>query len=415
MSDPDSSPVGYRWTACAALIVIACAFHAPARAADVPPAPASPYAAWKHGPSTDPSYFPIGVWLQNPSRADKYKAAGINLYVGLWRGPTEDQLAALKAADMRVICGQNAVGLAHKDDPTIAGWILPDEPDNAQPVKDLKAGKESYGPPVKPEEVVRWYEKAEAADPTRPVMLNLGQGVANDQWYGRGSGAKRDDYLTYVKAGDVVSFDVYPVAGVDKPPGHESLWLVGQGVQRLRKWTDGRKPVWAFVECTHIGDPDHKATPAQVRAEVWLALVSGANGIVYFVHEFKPRSNEHALLDDPEMLKAVTRINDEVRSLATVLNGPPAEPAATATQTGAGLPIAVMTKRDQRDDLYVFAVSRSAEATAATITLPGSDPVRGVTVLGEGRTVPTKGRQFEDRFEPWGVHLYVVRETRLEP
>ena len=44
---------------------------------------------------------------------------------------------------------------------------------------------------------------------TRPILLNLGQGVANDEWYGRGPGAKPDDYLTYVKGCDIVSFE-YP-------------------------------------------------------------------------------------------------------------------------------------------------------------------------------------------------------------
>ena len=46
----------------------------------------SPYAQWKNGPSTNADYFPIGVWVQNPKNAERYKAAGINLFVGLWRG-----------------------------------------------------------------------------------------------------------------------------------------------------------------------------------------------------------------------------------------------------------------------------------------------------------------------------------------
>jgi hypothetical protein len=70
----------------------------------------SRYARWKNGPPADPGYFPIAVWLQDPSNARRFQAAGINLYVGLWKGPTEEQLAALKAAGMPVICERNAVG-----------------------------------------------------------------------------------------------------------------------------------------------------------------------------------------------------------------------------------------------------------------------------------------------------------------
>src|ERR1035441_2389016 len=109
----------------------------PARAA----APASPYAKWEHGPSHDAGFFPIAVWLQDPRNAGQYHAAGFNTYVGLWKGPTESQLAALKAAGMKVICEQNATARSHLDDPTIIGWMHGDEPDNAQSL----AGSKGYG------------------------------------------------------------------------------------------------------------------------------------------------------------------------------------------------------------------------------------------------------------------------------
>ncbi|MCK4294455.1 MAG: hypothetical protein KAY65_14750 [Planctomycetes bacterium] len=93
---------------------------------------ASPYVKWKNGPSRQGSFFPIAVWLQSPRNAQRYKDAGFNTYVGLWKGPTEEQLAELKRAGMKVICGQNEVGLKHVDDPIIVGWMHGDEPDNAQ-------------------------------------------------------------------------------------------------------------------------------------------------------------------------------------------------------------------------------------------------------------------------------------------
>jgi hypothetical protein len=95
----------------------------------------APYATWTHGLPTDDDFFPVAVWLQSPANAERYKAAGINLYVGLWGGPTEEQLAKLKKNGMRVICSQNAVGLNHKDDPTIVGWMRGDEPDNTRCVQ----------------------------------------------------------------------------------------------------------------------------------------------------------------------------------------------------------------------------------------------------------------------------------------
>ena len=43
--------------------------------AAAPEAADSPYASWENGPSPSPDFFPIAVWLQNPSRANAYKSA----------------------------------------------------------------------------------------------------------------------------------------------------------------------------------------------------------------------------------------------------------------------------------------------------------------------------------------------------
>src|SRR5262245_20929161 len=48
------------------------------------------YAAWRNGPGRLADDFPLAVWLQAPRNAGRYQALGINLYVGLWRGPTEE-------------------------------------------------------------------------------------------------------------------------------------------------------------------------------------------------------------------------------------------------------------------------------------------------------------------------------------
>src|ERR1700756_2168388 len=79
------------------------------------PLSAGIYTQWSHGPSNDPGFFPLAVWLQDPANAERYRQAGFNTYVALWQGPTEAQLAALKRAGMRVICEQNPVSLKHLD------------------------------------------------------------------------------------------------------------------------------------------------------------------------------------------------------------------------------------------------------------------------------------------------------------
>lgn len=363
-------------------------------------APANSYGQWKNGPSTDPGYFPIAVWLQSPSNAERYKKAGINLYVGLYRGPSEEELATLKAAGMRVVCEQNSVGLQHRDDPTIAGWMHGDEPDNAQP---LPGGK-GYGGPIPYTKIVDDYKRLQANDPTRPIMLNLGQGVANDRWVGRA--AKVEDYPHYCEGSDIVSFDVYPVASLRKPAGAESLWFVPKGVDRLREWTKDQKRVWNCIECTHIDDPERQATPEQVRSEVWMSLIHGSRGLIYFVHQFKPRFNEHALLDDPVMLPAMTALNRQIQELAPILNSPTVANGAQVASSNAEVPVDVLVKR-QGKTTYVFAAGMRNGITRAAITLPGVKTAR-VTVLGENRAVFVRDGKLEDAFSNFGVHLYRI-------
>jgi len=367
------------------------------------------FSQWENGLPSDPSYFPIAVWLQNPINASRFKSVGINLYVGLWKGPTEEQLKVLAEAGMPVICSQSRVGLANKDNPIIVGWMHGDEPDNAQLVRDPATGREYYGGPVPPQNIVDDYQKMRSLDPTRPILLNLGQGVANDEWIGRGSGAHISDYLTYVKGGDIISYDVYPVVGINKPDGENYLWYVAKGVSRLMEWTEGKKIIWNCIECTRIGSETKKATPHQVRAEVWMSIIHGSRGLIWFVHEWKPKFNEHALLDDPEMLPAVTKINNQIHELAPVINSPSIDDLVTVKSSDPEVPVAIMIKR-YKQSIYIFAVGMRNSPTTATFEIKASSPKQIANVLWEDRAIKLENSKFSDEFKPYDVHIYIIGE-----
>lgn len=363
-------------------------------------------AAQSSGPLADPRFFPIAVWLQNPSNAARYKEAGINIYVGLWRGPTDEQLATLKQHGMYVICSQNAAGLAHMDDPNILAWMHGDEPDNAQTIRGGK-GK-GYGPPILPSKIVEDYRQRKANDPTRPVLLNLGQGVAWDNYIGRGVRRNHpEDYPEYVQGCDIASYDIYPACH-EHPDIAGKLWYVADGVSRLRQWAGKDRRVWNCIECTHISNPTAKATPQQVKAEVWMSLIRGSQGIIYFVHEFKPQFVEAGLLADLEMLAAVTKVNRQIQELAPVLNSPSVESVLTVKSANAAAPIEAIVKR-HGTDTYVFAVAMRPGESTATFSLASGSVPRQVEVLGESRTLPLEGGKFSDSFQAWDVHLYRVR------
>jgi hypothetical protein len=319
----------------------------------------SPYSQWKQGPPNDPSFFPIAVWLQSPRNAAKYKAAGINTYVGLWNGPTEEQLADLKKEGMKVICSQTEVGLKSPNSDIIIAWMHGDEPDNAQP----KAGG-GYGPPILPKTIQADYEALKNRDPNRPIFLNLGQGVAYDQYIGRGVRRNHpEDYREYILGSDIVSFDIYPAVH-DKPEVAGKLEFVPNGVQRLRQWSGDKKIVWNCIEASRISNTKVKPTPAQVRSEVWMSIIAGSRGLIYFVHQFEPQFREASLLDDPDLLAEVTRLNREIQTLAPALNS-------------ASLPDRISVKADKAlvksmykeidGKTYLFLANHTAEPVETTV------------------------------------------------
>jgi len=375
--------------------------------AGVIPAVAAPATAqWTNGPLADPHFFPIAVWLQDPAQAEAYRQVGINTYVGLWEGPTEDQLTVLKKAGLRVVCLMNDVGRKHFGDPTIIAWMHGDEPDNA-PNRGARFG---FGSPISPATIVADYRRIKAADPSRPILLNLGQGAAWDGWYGRGRRNHHpEDYPEYLKGCDIASFDIYPVNSVNRNV-QGNLGFVARGVDRLIQWTGTEKPVWNCIECTAITDPRHRPSPEQVRTEVWMALIHGSRGIIYFVHRFKPVSDYDALLHDPEMLAAVGRINHQIAQLAPVLNSPTV-PEGVGVRTEDPEAVSAMIK-ESGVATYLFAVEMRGHATDAAFTLPRASGGNRIEVLGEDRTLMVTNNAFRDHFAPWAVHFYRQAHAR---
>src|SRR5690606_9966894 len=293
----------------------------------------------------DPTFFPTAVWLQSPNNAQRYQAIGINLYVGLYQGPTAEQLEALRKVDMPVICHQNEVGLAHQGD-TIVAWMHGDEPDNAQG-RRLRG----YAPPIEPHVIVKGFEAMRKLD-QRPVLLNLGQGAAWDGWHGRGERSNHpEDYPEYVKGCDIVSFDIYPVTH-SHADVQGKLEFVGRGVQRLRKWTQHKKPVWACIETGHVNNAKVRPTPQQVRTEVWQAIACGADGIIYYALEFAPKLGEAGLLAHDDIRSEVATINRQLATIAVVLNSEQLPDAVTVLGT-LGDVIAVRSHR-HKDELYLI-------------------------------------------------------------
>ena len=369
----------------------------------------SPYAGWSRGIPADPAFFPISVWLQGSWHATEMANLGVNIYVGNNAGTdtlAASDLATLKAQGIYAIVGQDAVGLANVDDPTIVGWwMTPDEPDNAQ-----SNGSGGYGPPVAPATLVAQYASYKAADPTRPIYLGLGQGVAYDGWEGRGSNAPAES--GYVPAADIVDFDIYPYNNCGGDANEQvtcgQFWLNALGVDRLQQWSTRGQAVWTDIETTIIDAQSTSGpTPAQTKSEVWLALIHGANGITYFLDSWNPSFREDAIFESTTMVAAVTALNQQIKTLAPVLNSADIPNLVSVTVPSAGPPVDVVVKASG-SKLYVFAAVARAGATTATFTIAGMTGNGVAVVEGENRSVDVVAGKFSDPFAANDVHVYAV-------
>jgi len=372
------------------------------------------YSQWTNGTQSDQNFFPIAVWLQSTYNANAYKAIGINTFVGLWEGPTSYQLSNLNSSQMPVVCDQNQVGLTDENNNIIEAWLHQDEPDNAQ--YNSSSGK--YDPPITPEEVVRRYNDMKVNDSTRPVFLNLGQGVAWDGWWGRGTKFNHsEDYAQYAIGADILCYDIYPMNINESNAGEywkeevkkicQSLWYVPYGIDRLRQWSEYKKPVWMALECTNFNNNPHPPTPTYVKAEVWMSIIHGARGIVYFCHVFNPGFIEAGLLADTSMSTAVSIINAQITTLAPVLNTQSVGNGVTTISSNSLIPVDTMLKRYD-GHTYLFAVSMRPGTTIASFTLRDFSVSASAQVLGESRIITVRNGLFQDSFTDYSVHIYKI-------
>lgn len=359
---------------------------------------------------SDPAFFPLGVSLQIPSNAAKFKALGINFYAGLWRGPTALQLKELQEAGMPVICDQNELALHTAYNDIILGWGQQGEPDNSQARKFGII----YSPPISPSIIKERYAEMKARDPHRPILLNLGQGVAWDQWWGRGWRTNHpEDYKEYVQGGDIISFDIYPVTH-KHPSVRGKLELVAHGVQRLKSLASSKQKVWNVISVSRIHDPAQKPTPLQVRSQVWMSIIQGSQGIIYFVHQFKPRFIEAAIFEDPEMMQEITRLNGLIQSLAVVLNSPDTHDIKSLKTASSDVPVAAVTKR-RGPYLYLLSVAMRNMETTGRFEFRPNIADQEAEVLGENRKVSIRNSILEDHYEPYEPHIYKIYREGIFP
>lgn len=377
-------------------------------------------------PTGNPNYVMVGVWDQAPDRqnggvdnAITYKGLGINTDVNAYEN-TPGTFAADGWEETGGIAGTGPDGLASPY--TFAsdnneGNFLDDEPDmnqiNEAPNNQRTSIKfAAEGSAVK------------AADTTRPSAANFGKCVSLYVTEGGWPGCHLDNespmqpndlalIQQYCSGIDVASSDYYGYTDPYEPTAAHGAWTYGTQVDGTRLACGANKPVLGFVETGHPFNNAGAATitPTQLGYALNVELVHGANGFVYFVHDFYSGGfTEDGLLNTETTAKPVVAAFDaEVSALADWINQV-SLPGVTTATTG-GVPVTTMLKTYQ-GHTYLFAAADGSAtmtgsgSTTATFTLPSGTYSATSAVYGESRSVNASSGSFSDSFSPYQLHVY---------
>lgn len=278
-----------------------------------------PYSAWTNYPQA-PSFFPISVWLQNPTdtnygtfgtNAAAAAATKINTYLSPYPSLTSTTLAPLTSRGLFAVpqintgagktpsnAGTNSISslLAIPGAPAaVIGWNMGDEPQTGSCTQWPMSALPSQIATI------------QGYDPTRPVLLN-----STDYIFNSGACSPQTLNTNYMAALSVGSFDEYPITnpwsctGTSCGSPRDALWMQGWTINQMMAVRPAGAPMWAFVESgtddlgfssqdgntcnatTNLCTPrnnEMRATPEQVNAEVWLSVINGATGIEWFCHD----------------------------------------------------------------------------------------------------------------------------------
>jgi hypothetical protein len=316
-------------------------------------------------------FFPLAVWAQCSDGYDSNVADGINLFIGDGCDDERQMPARLAGRAYSVVAAKEADATGRG----VIGWYFPDEWDAFLPTRVTRDDLRSQIPDGQPGKI---------------SFLNLTNHFyshADPLPQGRGM------YPTLYSLADVLSFDLYPLQVWCKP----AFGDVFDAQHELSDATGG-KPTFQWIEVTPMEhrcaqNPANDPTPATVRAETWLAVAGGSDGIGYF-----PNYWMHS---KAAIGTEIARTNRQIQELSPALLSPQAPASSNA-------PAVRVSARSLNGALYVIAVNTSTTETVQTrITVEGISG-RSATVLGEGTVVGADDTGFTDTFAPLAAKVFVI-------
>lgn len=352
---------------------------------------------------SDPSFFPIAVFLGKPEQATQLKSVGVNTYMAVERDGTP--ISAVTDQGLSVIAQDEWIKEVG-DDPGVVGWFVSDECEMgyAGCTPDWNNDNGEAGRLAEQKKRAKQFS---TLDDGRFLQANFGNGVLGTWW-------APNTMKDHVALMDVTSVDkyAYTSTAVDRLIKESPAWPKGKNPvsastygwleDRMEGFADpaASKPNWVFVETSRPlldeSDMGKRITPERIHGAAWSALIHGAAGVAYFQNNNDGQCGMYSLLQCGDALRtSVTELNAEIRSLAPVLNsvsytwdfGPDVDTALKAYDGSA----------------YILAMTSGGKGER-TFTLPPDVHGDSVEVVGENRTIPVKDGAFTDDFTEESVH-----------
>jgi hypothetical protein len=351
-----------------------------------------------------PTIYEFGKWHDRGVNT----GVGLNSYTDPSVGRTlqvaiQDWDSRAKAQGMRTIRGPMPNPADDLGNTTLLAWDQMDEPDaTGQGMINLAS-------------CVANYQQWKATDSSRPVYLTFsGPDVLGamagprPSWCldSTGGCSLISNHLDYISSAlDWVSNDIYPCSGYlpDESRRCDPSY-VGDPIDLIRSWTD--KPVFAFIETSYqefVPESTRGPTKDEVRAEIWVAIVHGVRGYIFFPQVVGADAAADGTPAD--VAAELTVQNATVTQLAPVLQGD-----INPTTVSATVPAPLQAGwRDAPSGKYFFVINtKQPTLTNAAIALTGVGTATSASVFGESRTVPLANGQLTDTFGAFAVHVYVV-------
>ena len=316
----------------------------------------------------DEPFFPTAVWEQCSDMFGSNLADGINLFMGDGCENDGDLPSRLDGRAYSIVRAEDA---ANADGRGVIGWYFPDEwdaflkgsvkrTDLAKDIPDARPGRISFLTLTN-----HFYSRA--------APLPAGKGM----------------YPVLFTIPDVIGFDLYPLQVWCRPAFGDVL-----DAQHELHSLSGGKPTFQWIEVARMehpcrNNPALDPTPQTVRAETWLSVAGGANGVGYFPNHWSPQIGTE-----------IARTNRELKALTQALLAPAANASSDAD-------VVRVSGRTLNGALYVVAVNTSETTVQAKITVDGIAG-RSATVLGSGQAIGADDQGFSDTFGPLDARVYII-------